>query len=122
ELAGFGIFAGNVFQVNLQPAEFAFDVDIVAIARETRHGENAHARLIGADAGQAHGSRHIDVGRKAAAGFARRAGKYFLFLAQPADGNAALDQIRRAFEARRRFARGVRDVIDLANGSRLDAV
>src|SRR5262245_29802872 len=70
ELAGFWILTWDIFKVHVQAAEFAFDLDIVAITRETWHSQNAHARLIGADAGQADRTRHVDVGRKAAAGFA----------------------------------------------------
>ena len=71
EFAGFWILTWDIFEVHVQAAEFAFDLDVVAISRQSRHGQDSYARLIGADAGQADCSRNVDVGRKAAAGLAR---------------------------------------------------
>ena len=36
------IFARHVFDMHVQLAELAFDIDVVAIARQPRHGENSH--------------------------------------------------------------------------------
>ena len=78
--------------------------------------------LIRADAGQAHRARDIDVGRKSAARLARRAGKNFFLFLQANQRDAAFDQIRRAFESKRRLARRVRHMGDRADTGGLDAV
>jgi len=71
ELAGFRILARDIFEMHVQPAELAFDLDVVAISRPKSPGTAKTHVLIGADAGQTDRSRHVDVGRTAAAGFPR---------------------------------------------------
>ena len=103
-------------------AELAFDIDVVAVARQAGHGKDAHTGLVRADPRQAYRAGNVNVCRKAAAGFARRAGENFLLFLQANQGDAALDQIGRPFEAQRRFARRVRDMGDSADSGRLDAI
>src|SRR5258706_10006015 len=89
QLAGARVFARDVFDPDDEPAELPFHVDLVAVALELRDGDDPDARPVRADPGEAHGGGDVDVGGKAAAGLARRAGKKLALLFQSREGKPA---------------------------------
>ena len=55
ELSGLGILTGNILDVNVKPAELAFDFDVVAVTQKSWDRKDADSGSIGSDAGETYG-------------------------------------------------------------------
>ena len=64
------VLAGDVFDVDGEEAKFPFNLDVVTVAFEPRHGHYPDLGPVGADTGQTHRRRHVQVCWKALTGLA----------------------------------------------------
>lgn len=104
-----GIFRRNVFYTDSEPPELSLNLDVVTVALEPGNSKNLYLGFIRPETGQTDGGRDVDIGGKAAAGFAGASRENLAFLTQIGEGNFFFDEIRGAFEPMGRLTRRDRD-------------